>query len=226
MADSAIILNSQPIRRLPPSLLFLWCLVINRMLRNQFPHLKFYCLQLKMCLNYPLIEDNKTSNGENDYVTFYSLQDIKGKEQKNSQPIWLLYSDWSIAFPRWQQPSDWLRIQYGGTISQSEGHFHVGKVIDQSEEGLCLQFTPPPPHPPGAERSYFHYSNSQKVRTMCIRKNYPNVEKIVQLCNSNPVWCSVKQTVCLYLGQIFVHIEGCHLPKGRFSKLLVKNINL
>ena len=48
----------------------------------------------------------------------------------------------------------WLKIQYGSTVSQSEGHFHVGKAIDQSGEGLCLQFTPPPP---GAERSYLHY---------------------------------------------------------------------
>ena len=29
-----------------------------------------------MGLNYPLIEGNKTSNVEIDYVTFYSLQDI------------------------------------------------------------------------------------------------------------------------------------------------------
>ena len=43
------------------------------------------------------------------------------------------------------------------TISQSEGHLHVGKAIDQSDEGLCLQFTPSPLPPPGAERSYLHY---------------------------------------------------------------------
>ena len=100
----------------------------------------------------PLIEGNKTSNGEIDYITFYSLQDIKEIDHRNFQPIWL---QCSIAFPRWWWPSDWLRIQYDSTISQSEGCFHVGKAIDQSEEGLCLQLTPPPP--PGAERSYLHY---------------------------------------------------------------------
>ena len=60
---------------------------MNRMLHNRFSHLKFYCLQLKMGLNYPLVEGNKTSNVKIDYVTFYSLQDIKGKEQKNFQAI-------------------------------------------------------------------------------------------------------------------------------------------
>ena len=52
---------------------------MNRMLHNQFLHLKFYCLQLKMGFNYPLIEGNKTSNGQIDYLTFYSLQDILGQ---------------------------------------------------------------------------------------------------------------------------------------------------
>ena len=131
--------------------LFLWCIVMNRMLCNWFPHLKFYCLQLKMGFNYPLIEGNKTSNGEINYVTFYSLQYIKGIDQTNiAAEFWLVnyfskmvMAFWLIENSIWQHHQPIKRLL---SCWQSNWPIRWG-----------LMFAIYCPNPLGTERSFLHY---------------------------------------------------------------------